>query len=51
MVLGIILMSGGAMQDPNVWDENVIYGARRMVFAPIMMLGGVVLGIVAIFRK
>jgi hypothetical protein len=51
MTIGIILMSGGSMPDPNTWDENVIYGSRRMVLAPIMMLGGVVLGIVAIFRK
>lgn len=51
MVLGIILMSGGSMPDPNTWDENIIYGPRRMVFAPLMMMGGVVLGIVAIFRK
>ena len=51
MALGIILMAGGSMPDPNTWDENIIYGPRRMVIAPIMMLGGVVLGIVAIFRK
>lgn len=51
MALGIILMSGGAQPDPNTWDENIIYGSRRMVIAPIMMLGAVVLGIVAIFRK
>lgn len=51
MALGIILMSGGSMPDPNTWDENIIYGSRRMVIAPIFMLGGVVLGIVAIFRK
>jgi hypothetical protein len=51
MTLGIILMSGGSMPDLNTWDENVIYGSRRMVIAPIFMLAGVVLGIVAIFRK
>jgi hypothetical protein len=51
MMLGIVLMSGGEMPDPNTWDENIIYGSRRMVVAPIFMLGGVVLGIVAIFRK
>lgn len=51
MALGIILMAGGSMPDPNTWDENIIYGSRRMVIAPIFMLGGVVLGIVAIFRK
>ncbi len=51
MALGVILMSGGSMPDPNTWDENIIYGPRRMVIAPIFMLGGVVLGIVAIFRK
>jgi hypothetical protein len=51
MLLGIALMSGGGMSDPNVWDENVIYSTRRMVIAPIFMLGAMVLGVVAIFRK
>ena len=50
MAIGIGLMSGGAMQDPNIWDEGVIYSTRRMVLAPIFMLAGLVVGIFAIFR-
>ena len=51
MVLGIILMSGGKMPDPNTWDDNIIYSPRIMVVAPILMVAGIVAGIVAIFRR
>lgn len=32
IVLGFVLMSGGRMTDPNVWDESVIYSFRRITF-------------------
>lgn len=51
MALGFVLMSGGGMEDPNVWDESVIYGFRRITLAPILIVGGLVLQIVAIFAK
>ncbi|MEY4134746.1 MAG: hypothetical protein RL386_1096 [Bacteroidota bacterium] len=50
MALGIALMSGGAMPDPNVWDEQIIYSPRRMVVAPLLMIAGLVVEIFAIFR-
>lgn len=50
MAVGIALMAGGGMEDPNVWDEGVIYSTRRMVIAPILMLAGLVVEIFAIFR-
>ena len=50
MAIGIALMAGGSMEDPNVWDESVIYSTRRMVLAPIFMLAGLVVEIFAIFR-
>ncbi|MEZ4986226.1 MAG: DUF3098 domain-containing protein [Saprospiraceae bacterium] len=31
VLLGMILMGGGHMPDPNTWDENIIYGFRRTV--------------------
>lgn len=51
IALGLILMLGGRMEDPNVWDESVIYSARRMVLAPIVILAGLGMQIYAIFKK
>ena len=49
--LGFILMSGGAMEDPTVWDEKVIYSFRRITLAPILVLVGLGINIYAIFKK
>jgi hypothetical protein len=49
--LGLILMLGGGMKDPNVWDESVIYSGRRTVLAPIVILAGLAMQVYAIFRK
>lgn len=51
VLLGLILMSGGAMPDPNVWDENIIYSPRRLTVAPILILLGMGIEIYAIFKK
>ena len=51
MVIGFVLMSGGSMPDANTWDEDIIYGARRTVFAPIFILAGLVVQVFAIFKK
>ncbi|MDQ3141042.1 MAG: DUF3098 domain-containing protein [Bacteroidota bacterium] len=50
IVLGLILMSGGAMPSPDVWDESIIYSARRTVLAPIAILAGLAMQVVAIFK-
>ena len=49
--LGLILMSGGHMPSPDVWDESLIYSTRRILIAPILILAGLALQIVAIFTK
>lgn len=49
--LGLALMTGGSMEDPNNWDADQIYSARRLTLAPILILAGMVLEIVAIFNK
>jgi hypothetical protein len=49
--LGFLLMSGGSMPSADVWDESLIYSSRRITLAPIMILAGFVLQIVAIFSK
>ncbi|MBR9922085.1 MAG: DUF3098 domain-containing protein [Bacteroidetes bacterium] len=51
IVLGLLLMSGGGMDDPNSWDANKIYGFRRTVLSPILLVAGLVVEIYAIFKK
>lgn len=50
ITLGMILMSGGWMPSPEVWDESIIYSARRLTLAPICILIGLGLQIYAIFK-
>ena len=51
IVIGMILMSGGAMPSPDVWDEDIIYGFRRTVLAPIFILAGLGVEIYAVLKK
>lgn len=51
IILGFILMSGGAMPDPDTWDDNIIYSFRRTVLAPFVVLAGLAVEIYAIFKR
>jgi len=51
MVIGFFLMSGGHNEDPNVFDEDVIYSTRRTLIAPIFILAGLIVQVLAIFKK
>jgi hypothetical protein len=51
IAFGLVLMSGGQMPDPNTWDESLIYSRRRTVIAPAIILLGLVVEIIAIFKK
>lgn len=51
VVVGLLLMSGGRGEDPNVFDESVIYSFRRITLAPIVMLAGLGTVIYAILKK
>ena len=51
VALGLVMMSGGAMPDPNTWDESLIYSSRRTLLGPVLILLGLVVEIVAIFRN
>jgi len=50
IVVGMILMSGGSMPDPTVWDDSIIYSHRRITVAPIMILIGLGIQVYAIFK-
>jgi hypothetical protein len=49
--IGIILMSGGKSDDPNVFKENEVYSFRRITVAPILILLGLGIEVYAIFKK
>ncbi len=49
--IGLLLMSGGKMPNPETWDDSIIYSFRRTVLAPFVILAGLVVEIVAIFKR
>jgi hypothetical protein len=51
VALGLILMGGGKSKDPNVFNPSEVYSFRRITLAPILIIGGFVVEIFAIFRK
>lgn len=50
IIIGFLLMSGGHMPSPDVWDEGLIYSTRRTLIAPIVILAGLIVEIYAIFK-
>jgi hypothetical protein len=51
VLLGLLLMIGGKSKDPNVFDTSEVYSFRRITVAPILILAGLVVEIVGIFKK
>ena len=50
VALGMILMLGGGMPSPDVWDESLIYSFRRITLAPIVIIAGLIVSAIAIFK-
>ncbi len=51
LVIGFLLMAGGKSNDPNIFNPNEVYSFRRITIAPIFIVIGLVIEIVAIFRN
>ena len=51
LLLGFLLMRGGASDDPNVFNKEEVYSTTRITIAPILVLAGFVVLIFGIFRK
>jgi hypothetical protein len=51
MTIGFILMAGGKSPDPNVFDKTKVYSTTRITIAPIIILAGLVIEIIALFRQ
>ena len=50
MVAGYILMTGGGSDDPQVFNY-AMFDFRRLVAAPVVIIAGIVIEIVAIMGK
>lgn len=50
LAVGYILLSGGGSDDPNVFNP-AMFDARRLVWAPILIVLGFVVEIAAIMYK
>ena len=50
IALGFILMSGGASEDPNIFNEE-IYSFRRIRLAPMLVILGFIIEVYAILTK
>lgn len=50
IMVGFLLMIGGASDDPNVFNEE-LFNTRRITVAPILVLSGFVTVIFAIMKK
>jgi hypothetical protein len=52
IAIGMFLLSGGKSNaDPNVFDKSAVYSTTRITIAPILILAGLVVEIIAIFKK
>jgi DUF3098 family protein len=51
IIIGYLLMSGGASSDPNVFAKDEIYSFRRITLAPIVVVIGLGIEIFAILKR
>lgn len=50
IILGFILMIGGGTEDPNTFSHD-IFSFRRLTLAPILILAGYIVEIIAIMKR
>lgn len=50
LAIGYILLSGGGSNDPDQFSE-ALFNSRRMLWAPIFIVGGLVIEVYAIMKK
>lgn len=50
MIAGFVLLTGGGSSDPGVFNWS-IFDFRRLVAAPIVIVAGIVIEVVAIMGK
>ena len=50
LAIGYILLSGGGSDDPNQFSDT-LFNSRRMLWAPLFIVGGLVIEVYAIMKK
>lgn len=48
---GMFLMAGGKSDNPAIFNSDEVYSARRITVAPIIIIIGLAIEGIAIFRK
>jgi preprotein translocase subunit Sec63 len=51
LAIGFFLMAGGKSADPKNFDPNEVYSKTRITIAPILIITGFIIEIVAIMKK
>lgn len=50
LAAGFLLLTGGGSDDPNVFNY-AMFDARRLVAAPVVIVAGIVVEVVAIMKR
>ena len=51
VIVGFLLMVGGGSDDPNVFNAEELYSFQRITLAPIVVMLGFFIEVVAIMKK
>jgi hypothetical protein len=51
LAVGFFLMAGGKSANPNEFNPKEIYSTQRITIAPILIVAGFIIEIVAIMKK
>jgi hypothetical protein len=51
LAIGFFLMAGGKSADPKVFNDNDVYSTTRITVAPILIMAGFIIEIIAIMKK
>ena len=51
IALGMLLMSGGKSDNPNEFNQKEVYSTTRITIAPLLIVVGLGVEIVALFKK
>lgn len=50
-IIGFMLMSGGASEDPNTFNADEVFSTRRITLAPLVVIVGYIVVIIGIMKK
>lgn len=52
IAVGMFLMSGGQSNtDPAVFNRDAVYSSTRITVAPLLILAGLIIEVIAIFKN